>query len=1712
MFVLDEEETGFQLDQELKPQKKKAEIVSAFQFDTPEIESSGFVLDEEEPGLLSKAYQKTLKPVLDFFATNEIGSEKLIPIEGVEKPKPTDNTSIATLQLLSNTPDILREETLEAISKLNKEGKLFTEEAIERLPIDKEFSRKVLITGLGEEKQFRREISFSQAIKEGQQESAFGIITGRSIKDYETLLNRAESEIPFLKRQAKNLSKIIGDLPAFVTGGAIASLPAGGPETPLGAVLAVVGAFSTQALIESASNEALRLVHQNPELEGKTLQQLSALVSDPEALKNIGLSTIESGALGALIAVNPLFKALEKTSIIAKLLKKPVVRGAAKLGTEVTTLTTVPAILRGRIPTAEDFLDNTILLGGLKATGKAIEKVASYAKRNKIPAEDVVKKIGEHVTQKDLLDLEGARTIEEVDAIFKDIEERKIDAKEELAAEPKVVEPEKEVKETKPETKPDAAKQPQEIAREKLTDKQVVIDPANVKKFESLPKEVKEATIFRGEGGKPTFDTDVGSVLGKGKYFAFNESDAKEFGPNITTRKIEAKNPLVIRNDAEWRKWIKENTDNRFPNPTGLEKKDTKRNVTNISEAIKKSGHDAVIVHWVDSETADNKLLRDVFGVPQVFFPEKIAVVKPVIKAPEVSKPLKSKREGLEQPEQIQRPLEIGTEKDVPKKSEIINVFREAFKDTPIRIGKFAAGTSKTTSGFFRPRDNVIRLKESGMIETAAHEVGHKLHMALLGGEGDLKTQSANIRRILKPFMDELKPISRYEPHAFEGFAEFTRMYVTNPKAAKELAPRFYKFFEKELESKAPSVKEAMLQAREMYERFIKADAVARTYAHIQSSFDKNLWQKSGDFFNKNFNVDKLKTDWLDESFPVKRAMADTLGIKPVEVENINIPINPYIALRVLKGWVGKADVMLSHETFSFRTLEKNGISFEEVMQPIKTIGDRQNLSAFLVAKKSELLRKRNIKTGLDQKTAVETVKRLKEKYDPLSEELNDFQDRILQYYRDSGMISNESYNKMKAINKFYVPLFRFFEESEKEIGVRGKESGKLQAKNVIKRIFGSQREIIDPLESIVSNTFAMVQQAEKNAFGQKLSLLTELNPRGGKFMERVPPKTAKVFEISRLEIIDAMIKEAKKEPGKLEKLGGDEELMEAVIQMVPETIQKWGPTAWSPAENIVTVYRDGKPIYYETTKEIAELFKRGGSQLEASILQKIAIFPAKTLRAGAILNPKFMLKNAVRDLVGGIVYTKHNAVPIISDIYSPFAGLMHSIKKSDTYVAWLKAGGGMATMQSIDKSVATIKKGLGKNFNPIAQLRRVAEISEEMNRIAEFTKAIEATGTDRWQQEMAAFQSRDISIDFAKIGLRAKAINQAIPFWNATIQGGDKLIRTLASKDPEVIQNFLVRATAGIVMPTLMIEATNQGDPDIAEIDEATKDTNWVFKDTSGDIIQIPVPFETGVLFHGLSRRLFQYIVNKDPNAFDGFFGSIEQAATPGIIPAIALPFLEVWANRDFWRNRHIIHPSQVGLISEEQYGVFTSSTARLIGQAMSYMPGINAYESNLTSPAIIDHFIKTYGAGLGQLALRASDKALKTLGVEPAVAKPEERLLRQLGFDAFLREFPTARTKSVEKFYDTWNIWSKLERSIKSKIEKGDVLGAKRLQADLKKITPLDMKPMVKALQQNQALINNVFHNPKMSAKDKRMMIDRLYMQQIVMARGFVLNMSRK
>ena len=363
--------------------------------------------------------------------------------------------------------------------------------------------------------------------------------------------------------------------------------------------------------------------------------------------------------------------------------------------------------------------------------------------------------------------------------------------------------------------------------------------------------------------------------------------------------------------------------------------------------------------------------------------------------------------------------------KQAVARSKILERFRKVFND-PIRLGKLG---KRKASGIHKLWPKVTRLLKDNDVETAAHEIGHNLHTTLYEGNATTpEEQAKNINAALRPYLNELKPLASYEPWGMEGFAEFIRLYVTNSDVARELAPKFYEKFENDLDAQFPEMKNALLEARQYYEDYLQGTPQSRIRAQTSYAEDKGKLANIIEATKKYLDPDFLKTEFLDDVFPAKRLVAEAFGIPLSEVENLKDERNLYRALRVLKGAVGKGDVFVLHETFNAKTLDKINGSLRDILKQLPDEDAYKELNDYLIARRAIEKAGQNIDTGINVGDAVVVEADLRSKYGKLAKELDKYNDSLLKYAKDSGLLSDEQYAMIKNNNILYAPFQRVME------------------------------------------------------------------------------------------------------------------------------------------------------------------------------------------------------------------------------------------------------------------------------------------------------------------------------------------------------------------------------------------------------------------------------------------------------------------------------------------------------------------------------------------------------------------------------------------------------------------------------------------------------------------------------------------------------------
>lgn len=202
----------------------------------------------------------------------------------------------------------------------------------------------------------KRAKDIGDAVIAGLQNSATGLALRGELPS-----QQLGEDAPWQQRLAAGAAGVAGDFLLSVAAGAAAA--PGGPVA-MGAAAFAAPMALRDALIEAYSN------NHAASWAGVWDIAKAAMAGGTKGAV-IGAATMGAGrAVGAALPAGA----------------SAVTKGAAVAGAELTTLTTTSAALEGRMPTAMDFMDNALLLGGMKGAVKVVGGLRSiYAQTGRTP-------------------------------------------------------------------------------------------------------------------------------------------------------------------------------------------------------------------------------------------------------------------------------------------------------------------------------------------------------------------------------------------------------------------------------------------------------------------------------------------------------------------------------------------------------------------------------------------------------------------------------------------------------------------------------------------------------------------------------------------------------------------------------------------------------------------------------------------------------------------------------------------------------------------------------------------------------------------------------------------------------------------------------------------------------------------------------------------------------------------------------------------------------------------------------------------------------------------------------------------------------------------------------------------------------------------------------------------------------------------------------
>jgi GGDEF domain-containing protein len=1044
-------------------------------------------------------------------------------------------------------------------------------------------------------------------------------------------------------------------------------------------------------------------------------------------------------------------------------------------------------------------------------------------------------------------------------------------------------------------------------------------------------------------------------------------------------------------------------------------------------------------------------------------------------------------------------PPPVINKKDLVRRNDILINLAKKLK-VPIRYGRFR----QRALGIFKINATAIRIKKAQDVAVAAHEVGHAINKILWGIHG----KQLNWRP-LAPHRVELEAIATKayagQSKLPEGFAEYIRYWITDPAQAAQLCPGVNLMFEGEL-ARNPDLAGILKEAQRDYKRWLDQTSSAKILSHI--SVEEPVYDQMGWF-------EKIYTGMVNHLNPINEAVKIITKGRKIPMED-----DPGKLAQALSGWAARAEHFLQVGTFGKNLDTLLGPGLKQILEPMKDRLDDLRITA-IALRTLEKKGLQGIEVGI---TVQEAKESLQEQGFDLSTltvgstptmlghpsvpafdvnslkaatpeaqitkdtllQLYKYQDQLLIYFRDCGMLSVDQYISIKLLNQFFVPFHRMYEAGagEKTTESRAKAgSSMVDLWQPVKKMKGSWRPIIDPLESIIKNTYTLINVAERNLVGQALANLTKEDGSGrwvsGPLAAKVIPET---FALDR-------IKNALSAAG-VDLSDPNLNLDQLATIFVPNAIP-------SPKENIITVYFKGKPILYQLEPNLYNAIK-GLDKDSIGILMKIAAIPASVLRMGATgINPEFASRNIARDMLTAWAQTNIGYIPG----YHTLQGLGHVIMKDKDYQEWMRSGGPHSAMASMDRkemSMALRDLMSGKMEyalrHPIDALRILSEISEAMTRVSIYTQTRKRGGSIR----EAGLASREGTLDFQRIGAWARGFNLTIPFFNASIQDVDKFVRVHKFNPKGALLKGAIFQAISILVYYL-----NKDDERYREAPWWLRDLFWLFP-TKGipglsqatPWIPVPKPFSWGMFYATPAERLAEYIDTKDPTAFDNFIKNLISNITPGIVPTIAKTPFELMYNKNFFTNREIESDwMQKNYLPEYRSNWYTSEFANQTALLMAKM-GIHV------SPVKIEHAMFSTFGGSARLATKVIlDPATNLISPPKGKTLPTTQLADVPLIRSIAVRFPHASLRSISKVYDLWTDINLKYRSRKQSRKEGN-------RFDLPPFTPQERKmydELRYATERFKSInreIHRVIQDPKYSADEKRRRIDNAYMRMLATA----------
>lgn len=673
--------------------------------------------------------------------------------------------------------------------------------------------------------------------------------------------------------------------------------------------------------------------------------------------------------------------------------------------------------------------------------------------------------------------------------------------------------------------------------------------------------------------------------------------------------------------------------------------------------------------------------------------------------------------------------------------------------------------------------------------------------------------------------------------------------------------------------------------------------------------------------------------------------------------------------------------------------------------------------------------------TTLDEPTPKDFARQLVEDFES-RHDTRDLWDKVdsatketLRKSYESGMMSRDTYNKVKAQFKHYIPL-RGWDEQTAEDVYEYLQSETSPVNSVLKAAKGRRSMADDPLATIGNMAESTILQGNRNLMKQAFLNMAINHPTDVLTLKEAwyvqDPSTGEwtlsfpdIQEGDDADTVSAKVEEHEQRMRELKTDGLATQVKEGLnINYRIGTRQA--------QEHIVTVKRNGRDylVYVNGNPRAAQAVNGlTNPNVENKYLAAYSRFNRWMAANFTTRNPAFVFSNLFRDLIfstsavavkEGGQYAGRFSKNILSSMRAIARGLRGKEPKTEAdryFQEFLDNGGetGFTALHNVDEYKRIVRKELNEltgKTDYLAAVKWAADKFGTMNRWAEDVARFNAYMTSRQQGKTiteSINDAKEVTVNFNRkgagfktggfIGLTAGPLRGLYLFFNAAVQSLANFIK-LGKKNPKGFLTLLGGfTTAGFLVPMLNALLIGDGDDDYYDnLPDWVRRNNLCIYVGNGWFLTIPLPIELRA-FYGLGELAYQAMVGKDEYAARNVaYAAVNQITellplnplgnngdiVSTFVPDFFSPIWEAATNEDF-TGKPVFRSTPFNESMPEWTKAYKGTSAVLVdaSEKMNEWTGGDKYKKgwidkiqfkglNLNNPAQVEHIFEGYFGGM--------------------------------------------------------------------------------------------------------------------------------------------------